>query len=287
MKKLAALLVMTITAAGIMAAPAAAGERAGAYSLSPFIGGYNFAGDQAVKAAPVLGVRFGYDLTPHWGLEALTSFQASNYKKSDKSVNALSVRLDILYNFLASGPLVPYLAVGGGATTFGKGNDCINMSTNATDATFNLGGGIKYFLTDSIAVRGDVRHLLAFESPGGPKSNWEYSAGLTFLFEAAAPAAARLPQPAPRSSLSAKPAAITGGEAVVLSWTTRDVTDCDITPAIGVVNPQGSMTVTPAVDTTYLLACTGPGGKTYSIATVAVTPLPAAQDGRSTNPGSI
>ena len=76
MKKLAALL-MTFAALCIMAAPVVAGERAGALSLSPFVGGYTFDGVQHLKTAPVYGLRIGYDLTKNWGVEVVGNYLAT------------------------------------------------------------------------------------------------------------------------------------------------------------------------------------------------------------------
>jgi OOP family OmpA-OmpF porin len=94
--------------------------------------------------------------------------------------------MDILYNFMPDKKLVPYLAVGGGGTTIETRHD------HDASATFNYGGGLKYFVTDSIALRGDVRHLLAFETHPDTHTlnNFEYTVGLTFLFGGTKPALA-------------------------------------------------------------------------------------------------
>ena len=54
MKKFAALMLVT-AALCISAAPAVAGEREGAFSISPFVGGYTFDGVQHLKPPPCLG----------------------------------------------------------------------------------------------------------------------------------------------------------------------------------------------------------------------------------------
>ncbi|TLN04134.1 OmpA family protein, partial [bacterium] len=149
MKKLAALMLI-LSVMCLMASPVAAGERAGALSLSPYVGGYTFDGVQHLETAPVHGLRIGYDVTDNFGVELVGSYLATTCTLCKKtSVNALSYRLDLLYNFLPAGPLVPYLAVGGGAITKGHGASFHGGSN--TDATANAGLGLKYFLTDSIA----------------------------------------------------------------------------------------------------------------------------------------
>jgi len=283
MKKNVAALMLAFAVLCITAGPVVAGERAGALSVSPFVGGYTFGGVQHLETAPVFGLRLGYDLTRNWEMEAVADYLATKGTRSGTSINALSYRLDILYNFMPEGPLVPYLAVGGGGLTYGHGRDGLKISDRTTDATVNAGLGVKLFLTDSIALRGDARQLFVLEDPDSPKYNWEYTAGLTFLFggmEAAAPVAAVQPPPAlaPTSSLDVVPGSITKGETARLSWTSRNATNCDISPNIGPVAAQGSMTITPAADTVYSLSCNGAGGTSGSSARIAVAaaPLPKA-----------
>lgn len=276
MKKLVALM-LTFAALCIMAAPVAAGERAGAFSLSPFVGGYTFDGVQHMDTAPVYGLRLGYDLTKYLGVEAVGTYLSTKVTRSERSVNALSYRLDILYNIVPDGPLVPYLAVGGGGLTTGHGHKGLKISDRTTEATANAGLGFKYFLTDSVALRGDARQLFLFESPHQSiKFNWEYSAGLTFLFGGTTAPVPVPPSPAPTSSLSVTPGSITKGEPATLSWTSQNATNCDINQGIGPVRPQGSMTITPSADTAYYLSCNGPGGTSNSAANITVAALPIA-----------
>jgi len=295
MKRLFSSLLV-VAAVSASAQPVFAGERAGAVSLSPFVGGYTFDGEQHLQTAPVYGLRLGYDVTKNLGVEAVGDYLSTERTRGgERSANAVSYRLDLLYNFLADGPLVPYLAAGGGGMTIGHGgsydtrdgNDLLYNGGNGrnTAATANVGGGIKYFITDSVALRGDARQLFVF----GEKTlyNWEYTAGLSFLFggKKAAPApapiveekAAPAPAPAavPTSSLSVTPKSIKKGDSATLSWTSQDTTDCSIAPEVGTVRPQGSMTVTPAEDTSYTLSCSGLGGSTTSATQVAVA-RPAA-----------
>src|SRR5664279_15245 len=107
MKKFATLLSI-IAAVCSMAAPVAAGERAGAVSLSPFVGGYTFDGVQKLETAPVYGLRLGYDLTKNLGVELVGDYLATEGTRVKSSINAISYRLDILYNLMPNGPLVPY-----------------------------------------------------------------------------------------------------------------------------------------------------------------------------------
>lgn len=294
MKKSASVLLLAIATLGLAVAPVSAGDRAGAFSVSPFVGGYTFDGTQRMETAPVFGLRLGYDLTKYLGVEAVGDYLATEKTRSKTSINAMSYRLDLLLNLLPDGPLVPYIAVGGGGITYGHGSDGLKIRNSTTDATVNAGLGLKYFMTDSIALRGDARQLFIMESPNSPKYNWEYTAGLTFLFggkTAAAPTP--LPPAAPTTSLSTAPGSITKGETATLSWTSQNASRCEINPGIGSVSPQGSMTITPVADTTYSLSCSGPGGTSSSTANIAVAapaqpkPLPAPTSSLTVTPASI
>ena len=77
--------------------------------------------------------------------------------------------------------------------------------------------------------------------------------------------------PAPTSNITVTPGSIMQGETATLNWTSENTTNCDIQPNIGPVKPQGSMPVSPAADTAYNLACSGPGGTTSSATNLKVT----------------
>lgn len=292
MKKKLAVLMLTIAAVWTMAATVSAGERAGAFSISPFAGGYTFDGVQHLKTAPVFGLRLGYDLTKYLGVEAVGNYLSTEGTRSKTSINSMSYRLDLLFNLMPDGPLVPYLAVGGGGITYGHGRNGLKISDRTTDATVNAGLGLKYFLTDSIALRGDARQLFILESPNSPRYNWEYTAGLTFLIGGKTAAAPAPVTPAPTSSLSATPVSVAKGEPATLSWTSQDATNCNIDQGIGSVSPQGSMVIKPAADTTYSLSCSGPGGTSNSSANITVAAPPpitpvAPTSSLTVTPGSI
>jgi len=242
-----------------------AGEREGAFSLSPFVGGYTFDGVQHAETSPVYGLRLGYDITNNIGVEYVIDFLSADGTHGGPSINALSYRMDALYNFLPEGRLVPYLALGGGGTTVGHGSSFAAGGSN-TNATLNAGGGLKYFLTDSVALRGDARQLFVFDRH--TLYNWEYTAGLSFLFGGNKPAPVAAPVPA--CNLAAVPASLTQGQTAKLTWSSQNASECNIQPGIGPVAPQGSMTVTPAADTVYTLTCTGEGGKASSDANISV-----------------
>ncbi len=224
MRKFQNLLLLAILVSLVASPPLFAGERAGAVSLSPYIGGYTFDGVQSLETQPVYGLRLGYDFTDNFEAEGVLNFVPTDSTRGFGAVNAWSYRLDLLYNFLPTEKLVPYLAVGGGATQVKYKN------TNHTEysPTANIGGGLKYFITDSIALRADARQLLIFDGKEAGNFvlvnnipvfqqrnsdlmfNWEYSLGVSFLFgppeKPAPPVCPPPPAPAPKPEPPACPA---------------------------------------------------------------------------------
>lgn len=77
------------------------------------------------------------------------------------------------------------------------------------------------------------------------------------------------------ANLTINPSSIKKGESAQLSWTSENASECTISPAIGKVQPQGSMMVTPGDTTSYTIVCTGTGGKADSASNIGVTtPVP-------------
>lgn len=73
------------------------------------------------------------------------------------------------------------------------------------------------------------------------------------------------------ATLTINPSSIKKGESAQLSWTSENADECTISPAIGKVQPQGSMTVTPGDTTSYTIVCTGRDGKADSASNIGVT----------------
>lgn len=187
MKRVMQLLVVVVLS-GVLAIPAFAEITPGKYSISPFVGQYKFDKDMHVKDEMVYGVRLGYDVTKHCGVEG-----AFDYVKSEMNeglggkVNVYGYRLDGLYHFRSQEKLVPFVAAGIGGTR----SDVPSYSNGESghDFLFNYGAGVKYFLSQAFALRADIRHLLVLD---GGRQDWEYTVGLSFLFggKKAAPVAA-------------------------------------------------------------------------------------------------
>ncbi len=176
MKKIAIILVTSVfTFLTLFMTSSIAGERQGAITVTPNIGWYFFEGDQKLDDGITSGINLGYSITKNWGVEGSINYIDSDRKGfRDSEVTGYLYKLDALYNITKFGKLVPYLAAGAGGITLdpSKGN-------TETDFLLNYGAGLKYFITDDIALRGDVRHVLPFNES---QNNLLCTVGVSFLF---------------------------------------------------------------------------------------------------------
>lgn len=286
--------IVVFAVAGVLsvASLAAAANKEGQFSVSPVIGGYTFEGKQHLETNLVYGLRAGYNFTKNIGIEGLFDYLNTEPTRGGSDINMYRFGGELLYHFFPDNRFVPYLAGGVAGLNFdAKGVD------KRVRAAFDYGVGAKYFLTDNIALRGDVRHIL-YNMNDKTNNNLEYTLGAYIPFGGAEPAAkpiapppAPAPAPAPKAvepppapappppaaptaSLSISPATITAGDTATMNWRSQNATRCDITPGIGQVAPNGARGVTPASSTDYNLVCNGPGGTASSAASLNVVAPP-------------
>jgi len=166
---------MIVTAVFLAASFGYAGAeiREGSVVLNPQIGGYVFEGNQNIGNDATYGLGLGYNFTEHWGIEGNFNFVDTESVSPSGDVKAYIYRLDGLYHLMPGQKLVPYAAFGAGVINING-----DVDDEGTEALLNYGAGIKYFLTDNIALRGDVRHIIT----GDPDNNLVYTVGLTFQF---------------------------------------------------------------------------------------------------------
>ncbi len=259
------------------------------FSISPMVGGVSFAGKEHLETSPVFGLRAGYNFTKNLELEALYDYAKLRNSRNGSESDFNRFGGDLLWNFRPNEKFVPNLAAGYAGVQLPPG----------TKGAFDLGGGFKYFVTEDVAWRGDVRGI--FYNNKFKDYVVEYTTGLYIPF-GGAPAVAKLPEPpappqsvprtmpqaqptlnltvptppppvvvaAPEVALAASPTSIKKGERSILSWKSKRADNCEMRPDLGDVAVNGSMTVTPAVDTVYSLTCTGKGGTGAANAAVMV-----------------
>ena len=191
MKRL--MRIFIVIALLVFSTTAFAQIRPGAFNIGPYFGVGAFEGNQDLDNAPVIGIRGGYDFTKNWGVEATVNWIPTRYNYNitrqaggpmgpdDVHTNVYNYRIEGIYNFeLTSIPkLVPFLALGIGGQTIDYRGNTYDMEKDRTRFAPDWGGGLKYFLTDDLAVRADVRHVIAI---GSVYNDLEATLGMAFYF---------------------------------------------------------------------------------------------------------
>jgi OOP family OmpA-OmpF porin len=177
MRKNYVVMVLLFMFSMIVAAGVSYGEnKKGALTITPHIGGYIFEGNQNINSGPVYGFGIGYNLTKRFGLEGVYDYVSTDSKSPNKEpdVKASILRLDALYHFMPDSDFVPYVSAGIGAIDIDK-----SPGDSDTSALLNAGGGVKYFITEDVAARGEVRYLRDIEDD---YNNFMYTLGLVVQF---------------------------------------------------------------------------------------------------------
>jgi hypothetical protein len=139
------------------------------------IGGYTYYGSgQHFETAPMYSLRGGYNFTDNIGVEAGLDYSITNSTLvTDKKVAIFKYGVEGLYHFMPDRKLVPFVAIGlGGYNLSGP-----SVLVSRKEMGFmDYGAGVKYFLNDRLALRADVRQILA--NAGA----FEYTLGVTIPF---------------------------------------------------------------------------------------------------------
>ncbi|MCE5262934.1 MAG: OmpA family protein [Deltaproteobacteria bacterium] len=195
MKKILLILSLILLLAFTTAANAE--MKAGAFSVTPFIGGYLFQGEENLKDPLIYGLRFGSNITRHWGFEGVFYYGQSENKAlaGNPDVDLYSYGVEALYNFMPGSKFVPFLAAGGGGSLLHESG----VGTRSHRGMLDYGGGLKYFVTEDIALRADVRHVIPLNESN---NNLLFTFGVNFFFGGVKKAA-----PVVETARAAEPAA--------------------------------------------------------------------------------
>jgi OOP family OmpA-OmpF porin len=270
--------------------------REGSFEVSPFAGYNWFQDKQNLKDSFMFGGRLGYNFTPHWGIEGTFEFIRSGVDDKSKTnlkegqygspmddVDLSFYHLDAVYHFMPEGRLNPFIVAGIGGAHYSPSISDHDM------AAFNVGVGAKYWITDHVAIRADLRDYMVTEIVQETYHNVAATVGVTFAFggrEKPAPAQVEAkPEPvvvpppppppaAPTVSMSADPSTIERSQCAKLAWTTTDASSASIDQGIGSTDPNGSRQVCPFDTTQYTITATGDGGTRTASTTVTVNPPP-------------
>ncbi len=166
-KKMAPVLLVSIF---LLPLHARSEIKAGSVEISPFVGINLFEGRQNLENGPIFGGRIGYNITNRFGVEAAGEFIRSYVDDKSKTfskkgqftspidgVNVVFYHLDLLYHFMPEGAFNPFIVAGYGAANYSPKINNRNMSV------INFGAGAKYWLSDMLALRVDVRDNMVFD----------------------------------------------------------------------------------------------------------------------------
>lgn len=144
--------------AAAVATPVAAEEKDYIY-ISPFAGYQLFDSKRDLSETGTFGVGVEYRFAPRWAVEAVYSHADADRKYAPGESDFEELRLDGLY-YLADAEAAwnPYLALGAGEADFGSG-PVFTAGTNHDETRVNIGGGIRYNITESVSLRGDLREF--------------------------------------------------------------------------------------------------------------------------------
>jgi ketosteroid isomerase-like protein/opacity protein-like surface antigen len=157
MKKFFMLTVVMVLMAIVTTAQAEV--KAGSFSVTPFIGGYVFEGNENLKESYTVGLRAGYNFTKYFGVEGFFNYIPTEIKNvpDEPWQNVYGYGVEGILHLMPESRIVPFLAIGIGGIHYGYPEE-YRRNKIAVD----YGAGLKIFITDDIALRADVRHVIPF-----------------------------------------------------------------------------------------------------------------------------
>ncbi len=155
----------------------------GTLSFTPQVGGFRFEDKQNLDHGYHVGLGLGYSLTKNVSAEFTFNFiktgwnwkgKETDWNPINAKINGYMYRGDILYHFMPEKKFVPYFAGGIGGLTLHAGH----WYGKDTNFIINYGGGLKYFLSENVALRGDMRYVFPYSES---YDNVMYTLGINFF----------------------------------------------------------------------------------------------------------
>jgi OOP family OmpA-OmpF porin len=181
------MAAMGLAAALFTASPAHAQSalpEPGTFDITPFIGfGLGFGDDSLDPFDPgssfLLGVAVGYNVTTNLSIEGELGIIPDIIGDTDDvDLGITTFSANGVYHFDTQTKFVPYATLGLGFGSMGLDVEGVDDESN-TEFLVNLGGGVKYPVTDRLQVRGDLRYFsINDENP----NFWRVYGGVTFGF---------------------------------------------------------------------------------------------------------
>jgi OmpA-OmpF porin, OOP family len=205
------MIFLSVLLSFVFAYPVFAANRDGSVTIGLSGGGYTFDTREDVQATPLGMVRLGFDFTKNMGFELLYEQAQTKTRDTDSLYDLFGVRAEGLYYFMPNSWFVPYLAIGAGDRTYK-----IKNSPTHSNFVADYGVGARFFATESFFIRGDFRHILAFNtSKGNPVNNLEYTLGIGWCLGGKKQAPAPVAEVAPVIVEPPKPAPVVKPEPVI------------------------------------------------------------------------
>jgi len=164
------------------------------FTLNPQIGYYVFDKKRNLDNDSFAGLGLGYQFDSPWAAELNYLTGDADVHNGSTEIDFDQIRLDALYHFGDQQGVQPYIAGGIGD---------LNIQTKGADDTdstlLNLGGGVKFYLTNGLSLRADARTFVGLDDE---TKDFAVTLGLNYLLgkkpasttkAIAAPAAAPAP----------------------------------------------------------------------------------------------
>jgi outer membrane protein OmpA-like peptidoglycan-associated protein/opacity protein-like surface antigen len=153
------------------------------YDVSKFIGDTR---PELHRLSPEFGVRYAYFLDANWGFEvegslitAMTKGMEVGGTGPDASAKLWNGHVSVVFELPVGGGFVPFANAG-----FGMMHTSSSLLGSDTDWPVHAGGGLKFFITDAVAVRVDGRYLRgpSEQAPYTLNAGYgEFGVGITYV----------------------------------------------------------------------------------------------------------
>jgi OOP family OmpA-OmpF porin len=166
-KKMSLMLFLLVF---LLPLPARSEIKAGSVEVTPFGGISFFEKQQNLEDSPLVGARLGYNFTNRLGIEGTWQFTRSyvddksvrftrqgQFTSPANDINITNFNLGLVYHFIPESRFNPYLVAGYGVNHYSPKINNKNMSV------IDFGAGLKFWLTEHIALRLDARDNLILD----------------------------------------------------------------------------------------------------------------------------
>ncbi|MFT7389736.1 MAG: OOP family OmpA-OmpF porin [Candidatus Endobugula sp.] len=129
-------------------------DRSGGITFTPMIGVLDLDGGRDVDTDSVIGFGLGYRFSNPYMVEFVYAAADANTKAGADIGDFRQYRLEMLYDIGDVGKFSPYIALGAASTEFGS-----NATVVDEEGAITAGFGVRYNMSDRLALRGDARYL--------------------------------------------------------------------------------------------------------------------------------